>query len=70
MPSLIQRLPEEASIESELSQDDFKHLLITFTRLYSFLSQIMPFNDAELERLFPYVRFLQKNYQRKRLKTD
>ena len=46
-------LPEEA-------QDDIKNAMQAFTRLYSFLSQIMPFHDIELEKLFTYLRFFQK----------
>lgn len=46
-------LPDEA-------QDDLKNAVQAFTRLYSFLSQIMPFNDIELEKLFTYLRFFQK----------
>lgn len=46
-------LPEEA-------QDDLKNAIRTFTRLYSFLSQIMPFQDIELEKLFTYLRYFQK----------
>ncbi|WP_181307543.1 type I restriction endonuclease subunit R [Rufibacter sp. XAAS-G3-1] len=39
-------------------KDDFKHTLITYIRLYSFLSQIMPFHDLEMEKLFAYGRLL------------
>lgn len=46
-------LPEEA-------QDDLKNSIKSFVRLYSFLSQIMPFHDVELEKLFTYLRFFQK----------
>jgi type I restriction enzyme R subunit len=53
-------LPEEATIDGQMSKDDFKNLLVSFARLYSFLSQIIPFSDIELEKLFPYVRFLNK----------
>lgn len=45
-------------IKEEDKQDDFKKSLTTFVRLYSFLSQIMPFQDAELEKLYSYGRFL------------
>jgi len=45
---------------SEEEQDEFKNSAQSFVRLYSFLSQIMPFHDAELEKLFPYLRFLLK----------
>lgn len=39
-------------------QTEYKHLLASFLRLYSFLSQIMPFTDAELEKLYAYGRLL------------
>ncbi|MDT5268328.1 MAG: type restriction enzyme subunit [Acidobacteriota bacterium] len=45
----------EAPIER---QDDFKGLLTTFIRLYSFLSQVMPFTDVELEKFYAYARLL------------
>lgn len=43
-------LPEEV-------KDDLKNTIQTFTRLYSFLSQIMPFQDIDLEKLFTYLRY-------------
>lgn len=45
-------------IEKEEEKEDFKNSLQSFTRLYSFLSQIMPFKDIELEKLYSYGRFL------------
>jgi type I restriction enzyme R subunit len=39
-------------------QEDFKHLMAAFIRLYSFLSQVMPFQDAELEKMYAYGRLL------------
>ncbi|WP_159477835.1 type I restriction endonuclease subunit R [Dyadobacter sp. 3J3] len=55
-------LPETATIENSeaASQENFKHALQSFTRLYSFLSQIMPFSDIDLEKLFTYGKFLLK----------
>lgn len=52
----IERFKEQP----EEAQDDLKHAIIAFVRLYSFLSQIMPFHDIDLEKLFTYLRFLQK----------
>jgi type I restriction enzyme R subunit len=43
---------------TEEIQDEFKKGLISFVRIYSFLSQIMPFQDVELEKLYTYGRFL------------
>jgi type I restriction enzyme R subunit len=64
----FKQLPEENSkddvIGTEITQDNFKHAVQTFTRLYSFLTQIMPFSDVELEKLFTYSRFLLKKLPR------
>jgi type I restriction enzyme R subunit len=59
-------LPEEKDekVGSEVNQDDFKNTLQTFTRTYSFLTQIMPFSDIDLEKLFTYGRFLLKKLPR------
>ena len=63
------KLPEENSKEdvvgTEVTQDNFKHALQSFTRVYSFLTQIMPFSDMELEKLYTYGRFLLKKLPRK-----
>ena len=42
----------------EDSQEEFRHLLLTFRNLYSFLSQVIPYRDSDLEKLYTYVRFL------------
>jgi type I restriction enzyme R subunit len=39
-------------------QEQFKSLLVTFRNLYAFLSQVIPFQDSDLEKLYTYVRFL------------
>jgi len=63
------QLPEEQAkddvLDATTTQDDFKHAVQSFTRLYSFLTQIMPFSDVELEKLFTYCRFLLKKLPRK-----
>lgn len=45
-------------IQSEEEKEDFKHTLMVFARLYAFLSQIMPFQDSDLEKFYAYVRLL------------
>ena len=59
-------LPEETNevLGTETNQDDFKNSLQTFCRTYSFLTQIMPFSDVDLEKLFTYGRFLLKKLPR------
>ncbi len=52
-------LPLEADVaEGQPCQESFKHTLTAFVRAYSFLSQIMPFGDAGLEKFYTYCRFL------------
>ncbi len=46
------------AIEKEEIQDEFKKSLTSYVRLYAFLSQIMPFQDVELEKLYSFGRFL------------
>lgn len=53
--------------ETDEEQEDWKHTLISFTRAYSFLSQIMPFQDVELEKLYAYGRLLLNKLPRKSL---
>ena len=59
---------------TEEQQDEFKKGLTSFVRLYSFMSQIMPFQDVELEKLYSYGRFLltklPKSDYTERLKLD
>lgn len=49
----------------EEKQDEFKKGIRTWTNLYSFLSQIMPFADVELEKFFTYAKLLQKRLPKK-----
>jgi type I restriction enzyme R subunit len=42
----------------EDDQEDFRIALKAFVSLYSFLAQIVPFLDADLERLYTFGRFL------------
>jgi len=52
------------ALQTQEERDDFKHALVSFTRLHSFLSQIMPFYDLDLEKLNVYIRFLLKKLPR------
>jgi type I restriction enzyme R subunit len=42
----------------EEDQEEFRGLLNTFRNLYGFLSQVIPFQDSDLEKLYSYARFL------------
>ena len=58
----------------EMTQEDMQDAMLSFTHLYSYLSQIMPFYDKELEKLYPYLRFflnkLPKGIQNRGLVLD
>ncbi len=40
-------------------QEEFRERLSAFDRLYSFLAQVMPFTDPDLEKLYTFGRFLE-----------
>lgn len=52
---------------AEDEQEEFKGQLVAWTRLYSFLSQIMPFQDIELEKFFAYSKILLNKLPKKEL---
>lgn len=43
----------------EDEQETFRAKVGAFRRLYSFLSQIIPFQDTDLEKIYTYLRFLE-----------
>jgi len=45
-------------LDDETAQEDFRTALRDFVRAYSFLAQIVPFKDTELEALYYYGKFL------------
>jgi type I restriction enzyme R subunit len=55
---------KEDEMGTLVNKDDFKNTLQTYCRTYSFLTQIMPFSDVELEKFFTYCRFLLKKLPR------
>lgn len=42
----------------EEAQDNLKGLFVSFRNLYGFLSQVIPYQDSDLEKLYTYIRFL------------
>jgi len=39
-------------------QEEFLKVLVAYRNLYAFLSQVIPFQDSDLEKLYSYIRFL------------
>jgi len=46
-----------SGLEEEV-REEFRKTLVAFRKLYSFMSQVIPFQDSDLEKLYSYVRFL------------
>jgi type I restriction enzyme R subunit len=42
----------------EEEREEFRKTLVAYRNLYSFMSQIIPFQDSDLEKLYSYIRFL------------
>lgn len=54
-------------IPEEEKQDEFKKGLRTWTNLYAFLAQIMPFVDPDFERFYAYAKLLQTRLPKREL---
>jgi type I restriction enzyme R subunit len=44
-------------LEEEVGEE-FRKTLVAYRNLYAFMSQIIPFQDSDLEKLYSYIRFL------------
>ena len=47
-------------------REEFRKKLVAYRNLYAFLSQVIPFQDTDLERLYSYIRFLLSKLPRDR----
>ena len=43
---------------AEEIREEFRKTLVAFKNLYSFMAQVIPFQDPDLEKLYSYIRFL------------
>lgn len=48
-------------------QEEFRGWLVAYRNLYAFLAQILPFQDADLEKRYSYIRFLLSKLPRRNL---
>lgn len=58
MNAVLDRCVQRFKEREEKVQEEFRGLLTAFRNLYGFLSQILPYFDEELERLYAFVRNL------------
>ena len=54
LDGVVQRFREKEAAE----QDEFRGQVTAYRNLYAFLSQIIPYQDSELEKLYTFVRNL------------
>ena len=58
LDAIITKAVERYKGLADEAQEDFKGKLVSFRNLYVFLSQIIPYQDSDLEKLYTYARFL------------
>ncbi len=56
--ALLTPVVERVNAATEDERADFRSELQSYTRLYAFLSQIIPYEDAVLEKLYQFARYL------------
>ena len=65
MNSVLDLAVKRFILKTEDEKEDFRSLLISFKNLYAFLSQILPFQDSDLEKLYTYLRFLHTKFPKR-----
>jgi len=58
------------TIETEDEKDEFKKSLRTWTNLYAFLSQIIPFIEPDFEKFYAYAKLLQTKLPKRDLSEN
>ena len=58
MNGILDQAVERFKERDEEEREEAKALLVNFRNLYGFLSQVIPYQDSDLERLYTYLRFL------------
>ncbi len=58
MNGILDQAVERFKERPEEEREAVKALLVNFRNLYGFLSQVIPYQDSDLEQLYTYIRFL------------
>ncbi|MFZ3139887.1 type I restriction endonuclease subunit R [Polaromonas sp.] len=58
MNGILDQAVERFKERDEDTCEEVKTLLVNFRNLYGFLSQVIPYQDSDLEQLYTYLRFL------------
>jgi len=58
MNGVLDQAVERFKERDDDEREEVKTLLVNYRNLYGFLSQVIPYQDSDLERLYTYLRFL------------
>lgn len=58
MNGILDQAVERYKERPEEEGEEIKTLLVNFRNMYAFLSQVIPYQDSDLEKLYTYLRFL------------
>lgn len=58
MNGILDQAVERCKERPEDECEEVKTLLVNFRNMYGFLSQVIPYQDSDLEQLYTYLRFL------------
>ena len=58
MNGILDQAVERYKNLEEHQQEELKGIFVNFRNLYGFLSQVIPYQDSDLEKLYTYLRFL------------
>ncbi len=58
MSGILDQAVERFQERDEEERETAKTLLVNFRNMYGFLSQVIPYQDSDLEQLYTYLRFL------------
>ena len=58
--ALLEPVVQRVQAATEEEQAEFRSALTDYIRLYAFLSQIIPFEDVALEKLYEFARYLRR----------
>jgi len=58
MNGVLDQAVERFKERPEEEREEVKTLFVNFRNLYGFLSQVIPYQDSDLEQLYTYLRFL------------
>jgi type I restriction enzyme, R subunit len=58
MSGILDQAVERFKARNKEEREELKTLLVNFRNMYGFLSQVIPYQDSDLEQLYTYLRFL------------